>query len=78
MGPESRNKTQTLSGAGPSDGALVVAARAGEMWAAQTLFLRYTSMVNGLVYRLMGSDTEVEDLVQESFVAVLSSLPKLK
>jgi len=67
----------TRSGAGPSDAALVVAARAGEAWAREALFRRYAPLVNGLAFRLMGRDDDVDDLVQDSFVAALRSLGRL-
>ena len=62
---------------GPSDAALVVAARAGESWAREALFRRYARMVFGLTYRLVGRDDEIEDLVQECFVQALSHLGRL-
>jgi RNA polymerase sigma-70 factor (ECF subfamily) len=34
-------------------------------------------MVNGLAFRLLGSDTELDDVVQESFAQALESLPRL-
>ncbi len=67
----------TRSGAGPSDAVLVVSARAGEEWAREALFRRYAPMVNGLAYRLMGRDADVDDLVQESFVQGLRGLHRL-
>ncbi|HEY2518219.1 MAG TPA: sigma-70 family RNA polymerase sigma factor [Polyangiaceae bacterium] len=68
----------TRSGAGPSDAALVTAARAGERWASEALFQRHASMVNGLAYRLLGRDAEVDDVVQETFVQALGNLGALK
>jgi len=65
-------------GAGPSDAALVVAARAGERWAQEALFRRHARMVNGLAYRLLGRDDELDDLVQDAFVAALGSLERLQ
>jgi RNA polymerase sigma-70 factor (ECF subfamily) len=62
---------------GPSDAALVVAARAGEKWAQEALFRRHTRMVNGLAYRLLGRDEEVDDLVQDSFLAAFRGLSAL-
>jgi RNA polymerase sigma-70 factor (ECF subfamily) len=72
------SKVTTRSGNGPSDAVLVLAARAGEDWAREALFRRYASMVNGLAYRIMGRDDDVEDLVQDSFVQALSSLDRLR
>jgi RNA polymerase sigma-70 factor (ECF subfamily) len=68
----------TRSGAGPSDAALVVAVRAGEAWAHEALFRRHAPMVNGLAYRLMGRDTEVEDLVQDAFTEAFRGLDRLE
>lgn len=62
---------------GPTDAQLVIAARGGEAWAREALFRRYTRMVNGLAWRLMPNDAELDDLVQDVFVQALSSLPKL-
>jgi len=68
----------TRSGIGPSDAVLVLAARAGEDWAREALFRRYASMLNGLAYRIMGRDDDVDDLVQDSFVEALSGLNSLR
>lgn len=68
---------RTQSGAGPSDAALVVAARAGEEWAQEALYRRYARMVNGLAWRLMPGDAEVEDLVQDTFIQALDGLHRL-
>jgi RNA polymerase sigma-70 factor, ECF subfamily len=62
---------------GPSDAALVVAARAGEDWAREALFRRYSRMVFGLCYRLVGRDEEIDDLVQDCFVQALAHLGRL-
>lgn len=65
------------SGAGPSDAALVVAARAGERWAHEALFRRYAPMANGMAFRLMGRDADVDDLVQDAFVVAFGRLDSL-
>jgi RNA polymerase sigma-70 factor, ECF subfamily len=67
----------TRSGSGPSDAALVVAARANEAWAKEALFRRYAKVVNGLAYRLVGHDEDLDDLVQDSFVEAWRSLHRL-
>jgi RNA polymerase sigma-70 factor (ECF subfamily) len=64
-------------GAGASDAALVVASRAGELWAREALFRRYSRMVFGLVYRLVGRDDETDDLAQECFTQALVHLDRL-
>ena len=66
------------SGPDPSDADLVLAARAGEASARESLFRRYRQMVYGLALRLTGGSVHVDDLVQESFVRALRSLHKLK
>ena len=74
----SPSQAPTLSGAGPSDTALVVAARAGERWACEALFRRYVRTVNRLAFRLMGRDVDGDDLVQDSFVQALAGLDRLE
>jgi RNA polymerase sigma-70 factor (ECF subfamily) len=66
------------AGQAPTDGALVVAARAGQEWAREALFRRHGPLVNGLAYKLMGRDADVDDLVQETFVQALASLRSLR
>jgi RNA polymerase sigma-70 factor (ECF subfamily) len=68
----------TRSGSGPSDAALVTAARANEAWAVEALFQRHAPMMNGLAYRLLGRDAEVDDVVQDSFLQALDHLGSLK
>jgi RNA polymerase sigma-70 factor (ECF subfamily) len=68
---------KTRSGAGPSDAALVVEARAGESWAQEALFRRHAPRLNGLAFRVMGRDDEVDDLVQDTFVAAFEGLGRL-
>lgn len=63
---------------GPTDAALVVAARAGEAWAQEALYRRYARMVNGLAFRMLGRDADVDDLVQDSFVEALKNLHRLE
>jgi RNA polymerase sigma-70 factor (ECF subfamily) len=63
---------------GPSDAALVVAARAGEGWAFEALYRRYGDLVHGLAFRLTGGGPDVDDLVQDSFVQAFDSLDRLE
>jgi len=62
----------------PSDSVLVVAARAGEEWAREAIFRRYSGLVFGLAYRLVGRDHEIDDLVQECFAQALAHLGRLE
>lgn len=70
--------TAVLRPPAPSDAALVVAARAGEAWACEALFRRHVGMVHGLVCRLLGSDDDGDDLLQETFIAAFASLDRLE
>jgi RNA polymerase sigma-70 factor (ECF subfamily) len=64
--------------AGPSDAALVVAARGGERWAHEALFRRHARMANGLAFRLLGSAQDVDDVVQDAYVIAFDRLHALK
>jgi RNA polymerase sigma-70 factor (ECF subfamily) len=68
----------TKSGAGPTDAALVIAARAGEAWAREALFRRHARMAIGLAHRLLPVDVEVDDVVQDSFLFALQRLGSLQ
>lgn len=70
-------KAVPKSGAGPTDAALVIAARAGERWAQEALFHRHVRLVTGLAHRLLARDSEVDDLVQDCFVFALERLDTL-
>ncbi len=71
-------KSLTKSGAGPSDAALVVAARAGDAWAQEALFRRYARMAIGLAHRVLPRDGEVDDLVQDAFMYAFERLERLQ
>jgi len=55
----------------------VVSARAGEAWAREALFRRHARLANGLAFRLLGRDQEVDDIVQDAYVIVLARLHRL-
>jgi RNA polymerase sigma-70 factor (ECF subfamily) len=69
--------TVTALDAWRTDESLVAAACAGDRDAKAMLFRRYARLASDLAYRLLGRDGELEDVVQESFVAAFASLPKL-
>lgn len=62
----------------PTDAVLVGAARGGERWAKEALFRRHAPLAMGLAYRLLGSDAELEDVVQEAYFQALDKLHRLK
>ena len=70
--------SQTKSGAGPSDAALVVAARSNEAWAIEALYRRYVRVAVGLAHRLLPIDEEVDDLVQDCFINAFQQLGRLE
>src|SRR5262245_28299159 len=61
-----------------SDGALVAALRAGRLDARGVLFDRYANELERLLYRILGPDPEIADLLQDVFVAALGSIDKLR
>jgi RNA polymerase sigma-70 factor (ECF subfamily) len=61
-----------------SSAALVSAARGGDDAAREALFRRYAGMANGLALRLMGRDSDVDDLVQDTFMQAFSRLDSLR
>lgn len=61
-----------------TDAVLVEAALSGQRWAEEALFRRHARMVNGLAFRLLGRDADVDDLVQDTFVSAFSMLRRLK
>ncbi len=61
-----------------ADGALVDSARRGDRGACECLFKRHARMVNGLALRLLGRDSEVDDVAQEAFITAFTSLGGLK
>ena len=71
-------RASTRSGLGPTDAALVVAARAGEAWAQEALFVRHGKMVVGLAHRVLAGREDADDLTQDVFVHALSRLDSLE
>ena len=68
----------TKPGTAPTDAALVVAARAGERYAQEALFQRHVRLALGLAHRIMARDSEVDDLVQDSFLYAFERLGTLE
>lgn len=61
-----------------SDEELVAAALKGSQEAKSDLYRRHVRSAAGTAYRLLGSDTDLEDVVQDSFVAAFSTLDRLQ
>jgi RNA polymerase sigma-70 factor (ECF subfamily) len=65
----------------PFDGdeeALVTALRRGRLDAGAAFYDRYARSVHALVFRLMGPDTDIDDVVHDVFVRALESLGRLR
>jgi RNA polymerase sigma-70 factor (ECF subfamily) len=62
---------------GPSDAELVARGRRGDQWALETLYRRHVQLVAGTARRILRSSTDVEDIVQESFLVAFAQLGKL-
>jgi RNA polymerase sigma-70 factor, ECF subfamily len=73
-----QSEVKAASGARPSDAVLVAAARGGDRWAQEALFRRHAPLAMGLAYRLLGSDADLEDVVQEAQFLAFSRLDRLR
>jgi RNA polymerase sigma-70 factor (ECF subfamily) len=60
------------------DGDLVVRARGGDRFAADALVRRHLPKIAGMVARLLGDPVEAEDVVQDTFAAILTELGSLR
>src|SRR5436190_23442813 len=60
------------------DGELIAACIEGDKTAQRTLCRREYASVHGTVYRILGSSRDVDDLVQETFIAVFRALPQFR
>jgi RNA polymerase sigma-70 factor (ECF subfamily) len=61
-----------------SDAMLVDALRGSDLSAAGRLYDRYALNVRGMVHRMLGPDAELDDVVQDVFVAAITSIGKLR
>ncbi len=61
-----------------SDASLVAGAAAGERDALAAIWDRYSALVRGVLYGALGSDPELEDLVQDVFMALLKGAARIQ
>jgi RNA polymerase sigma-70 factor (ECF subfamily) len=76
-GDASRNRVLELP-VPESDVGLVTALRAGRREARVALFNRYSKDVERVLYRILGPDAELKDLLQDVFVVALGSIHGLR
>ncbi len=69
---------QPLAEPPESDAMLVYALRGQDLMAAGRLYDRYATNVRGMVHRMLGPDAELDDVVQDVFVAAITSIGKLR
>jgi RNA polymerase sigma-70 factor, ECF subfamily len=62
----------------PDDARLIARVRQGDEAAFSALYKRHARAVAGVVYRLLGSDQALDDIVQETFVIGLRRLDRLR
>ncbi len=60
------------------EAALVAAMGSGRLDARAAFYDRHVQAIHALVFRLMGPDGEVDDVVHDVFVRALESLPRLR
>jgi len=60
------------------DAELVTRTQAGDTAAFDALFLRHARYVAGTLYRVMGDDLELDDIVQDTFIVALDRLDDLR
>jgi RNA polymerase sigma-70 factor, ECF subfamily len=61
-----------------TDTLLVEALRNRDLSAAGRLYDRYAPNVRGMVHRMLGLDAELDDVVQDVFIAAITSITKLR
>jgi len=69
--------SEKLSAAVETDELLVQRARLGDQRAIAQIYRRHAKYIAGVAYRLLGDGSELDDVVQETFLAALSGLASL-
>jgi RNA polymerase sigma-70 factor, ECF subfamily len=62
----------------PDEAEIVRGVRAGEAWAATALWDAYASKVFRIAARVLGSDSDAEDLTQDVFARVFSAIAEIR
>ena len=69
---------RVLSPPSPDDQALVARARSGDRAAEEALYRRYARYIGGLAQRLLGSQSDAQDVLQETFLIAFEKLDGLR
>lgn len=75
--PTGPARSKTVQDDSPDDATLVAEAAGGNDRAFALLYKRHARYVAGVVYRLLGSDAELDDVVQETFCDASAALAGL-
>jgi RNA polymerase sigma-70 factor, ECF subfamily len=62
----------------PTDAEVVRAAQGAELWAFEALYRRTAPIAYGVVRRLLGTDEDVDDVVQDAFIAAFDKIGSLR
>lgn len=76
--PGSMSAAARINAVPEDDSSLAARAAAGDERAFAAIYRKYARYVAGVAHRLMGSDSELDDVVQETFVAASEGLRGLE
>jgi RNA polymerase sigma-70 factor (ECF subfamily) len=71
-------KLSAVDSSPDSDAGLVLRAREGDRGAFRELYARHARFVAALAFRMLGREDEVDDVVQDSFIAAARGLDTLR
>jgi RNA polymerase sigma-70 factor (ECF subfamily) len=74
IGPTSHNQRVSVQAAQLADLMLVDRCKEGQEAASRELFRLYQRRVHAALYRILGSNRDIDDLMQEAFIQVFRSL----
>jgi RNA polymerase sigma-70 factor (ECF subfamily) len=78
-GPEPMSTSRSrIRADGVDDATLVGRALDGDRWAHEAIFRRYIDDVLGLATRMLGDESEADDVAQDTFTVALSRLERLE
>src|SRR5262249_14507605 len=73
-----RMSTETIASIEEDDATLVEAVRRRQSGAATRVYHRHADAVHALLYRRLGPQPDIEDLLQDVFAAAFGSIDKLR